>query len=115
MTLDSKINRFMSEMREQGVGERRAAPPLIRLLWKLRLDVAPPAYWRPWVMEVLPLILGGISMVLIDVLLLGKSWQEAILFMCFFVVTMWLGIWYFRAPSQRLRLSPWWNLASVDE
>jgi hypothetical protein len=45
MTLDEKVHRYLSETREQGVGGWTAAPPLIRLLWLLSLDVPPPFYW----------------------------------------------------------------------
>ena len=44
MTLDEKIQLFLNEAREQGVGGWTAAPPLVRVLWFFKLDVPPPLF-----------------------------------------------------------------------
>ncbi len=44
MTHREKVDRFIEDMRERGVGTSSAAPPLFRLLWALGLEIPPPLF-----------------------------------------------------------------------
>ncbi|MDJ0973157.1 MAG: DUF6404 family protein [Planctomycetota bacterium] len=49
MTSKEKIAYFLEDMRERGVPRGVAAPPLVRMLWAMRLHVRPPlmaGWWR---------------------------------------------------------------------
>ena len=49
MTLDSKIGRYLQEMRAQSAGRPVGIPSLSRLIWRFRLDVPRPLLWPFWV------------------------------------------------------------------
>jgi hypothetical protein len=115
MTLDEKVHRYLSETREQGVGGWTAAPPLIRLLWLLRLDVPPPFYWSFAAVAVLSGCFFAFFVFCIEVFVFGESWRRqavgAVIGGVFFGLVM---AWYTQRKSRRLRLSPWDGRAAGD-
>jgi hypothetical protein len=112
MTLQEKIDRYMAETREQRVGAWTAAPPLIRLLWKLRVDVPPPFYWT---FGVRALTLGGFFafwMFCWNALLLGMPWRGGIIAaiaggLFFGVTSSWYLSWNLRRKFLGVHLSAW--------
>jgi hypothetical protein len=48
MTYNEKIAYYLADMRQRGIGQFTAAPPLYRLLWRLGVKVRPQAFASFW-------------------------------------------------------------------
>ena len=110
MTLDQKIDRFLTETREQRVGGWTAAPPLVRLFWLLRLDVSPPYYWSFATIALAFGITFGVIIFCFDVLVFRDhpGWHRQAVSSAIAGALYGLFMaWYTRSKAKRLRLSPW--------
>jgi hypothetical protein len=108
MTLDQKIQLFLTETREQGVGSWTAAPPLVRVLWFFRLDVPPPMFWSTSLNAVVFGVAFGVVFYLIMVFALGEDWRRQLISTPIAAVIFGLGMaWFSRRLARRLRLTPW--------
>jgi hypothetical protein len=121
MTHRQKVDHFIEDLRERGVGTSTAAPPLFRLLWALGLKVPPPLFLNFFT---LTMLLGGAFAVLwgsfMWAFVSGHKW----LFHPEHVSLEGYAVWvictagggyayglcmaaYFRWKARRLRLPPW--------
>lgn len=108
MTLCDKINRFLAETREQNVKPWSAAPPGIRLLWLLSVDVPPPLYWPFWAIAMVDGLMFFVLFALILRFVLAESWQRIEIGAP--IAAIIFGVWmasFARRQARRLRLSPW--------
>lgn len=109
MTLDEKIQRYLSEAREQGVRDREAVAPIARLLCWFRVDAPPLLIWRPWWLA----SFFGIGFLIVVVPLLGyvfgQSWYEMRWIWPTSVIYGGLMTYFVRKRAKQLRLSPWWS------
>jgi len=50
MTHKEKVDHFVEYMKSKGVGTWDSAPPIFRLLWKLRFQIPPPLFinYKTW-------------------------------------------------------------------
>jgi hypothetical protein len=73
MTNDEKIEYYLRDMRQRGVGKFRAAPPIYRLLWRLGIKVRPPVFASFWSLAVPYAIFYGILFFIVWWLNVGHS------------------------------------------
>jgi len=53
MTHQEKVDAFVNELAQRGVGKYTTAPPLYRLLWRLGIEVPPPHFAGFWSLTLL--------------------------------------------------------------
>lgn len=117
MTLKQKIDRFLTETRKQQINDWTAAPPLLRLIWRCGIDVAPPYYWS---FATSVIIFGGVFALLIfcaEVFLLRnyQSWQQPAVTCAIFGMIFGLYMAFStRHTAKRVSLSPWRDNTSND-
>ena len=99
---------FFFETHQQGVGGWTAAPPLVRLLWRLKLDVPPPLYWS-FAANALTLgLMLGLLFWLFTFLIRDGGWGRGLITTSIAAVFFGWGMAsYTRKLARRLRLSPW--------
>jgi hypothetical protein len=101
-----KIEGFLAEARRQGIGRWTAAPPIVRLSWRLKLDVPPPVYWS---FATNALVYGGAWAAIFLILALPDGqWPRE--FIAALGSATFFGLWMAssnRRLARRLRVSPW--------
>lgn len=112
MTHREKIQRFLAEVEERGVGAIEAAPPLYRLCWMLRIPIRPPAFQGLWFNAALfgaffGLVWGAVLWWITWTFWDSPSWfVPAVMVLAAVVFGMAMAV-YHRRIAKRLGLTSW--------
>lgn len=102
MARSEKVKSMLAELKEQGVSDDLASPPLWRFLWRLGLNVPPPFY-LPWYFNAL--IFGaGFGGIYYYFSLLKFDWTFPWVFSMCVAFGLSIAIYYVR-KARKLNLS----------
>ena len=112
MTLQEKVDAFVNDLAQRGVGKYTSAPPLYRLFWRLGIEVPPPHFAGFWS---LTMVMGGYFAILWGLFMWLLGWPRKDTPIAITVVTaLFAGLLFgvimaalYRRRAQKLALPRW--------